>query len=153
MKPPSSGTYRRTHGPRLDEAAKPVVLLVDDCIDAAEMYALYLRRSGFDVVTACDGVEAVAVAKETRPHAIVTDLSLPSIDGIELTRMLQSDSATWNIPVVMVTASLLPGLRQRAREAGVSAFLSKPCLPATLATEVGRVLAFTMSRAPVVSVR
>ena len=123
------------------EAARPRVLLVDDYPDARAMYGEYLEFSGFDVVEAANGEEALARAVDAGPDIIVMDLSLPVMDGCEATRRLKADARTAAIPVVALTGHALAGISDGARQAGCAAFVTKPCLPDDLVMEIRRVLA------------
>jgi CheY-like chemotaxis protein len=96
------------------------------------MYAEYLRYSGFEVIEASNGVEAIEQARNASPDVVVMDLSLPVLDGWEATRRLKADARTRHIPVVALTGHALEGHSQGAREAGCDWFLAKPCLPETL---------------------
>ena len=122
-------------------AGRRRVLLVDDYPDAREMYGEYLRFSGFDVIEAADGMEAVRQAADGRPDIILMDLSLPVLDGCEATRRLKADVRTAFIPVVAVTGIALSGVCDAAKRAGCNGFLTKPCLPEDLVIEIERVLA------------
>ncbi len=117
------------------------ILIVDDFEDNRAMYAEYLRYSGFDVVEASNGAEAIALAIATKPDAVIMDLSLPVLDGWEATRRLKADARTCHIPVVALTGHALEGHSQGAREAGCDCFLAKPCLPETLLSAVKELLA------------
>jgi CheY-like chemotaxis protein len=108
------------------------VLIVDDFEDNRAMYAEYLRYSGFEVIEASNGVEAIEQATGASPDVVVMDLSLPVLDGWEATRRLKADARTRHIPVVALTGHALEGHSQGAREAGCDWFLAKPCLPETL---------------------
>ena len=119
---------------------RPRVLLVDDYPDAREMYTEYLEFSGFDVVEAGNGQEALQRAAESAPDIILMDLSLPVMDGWEATRRLKQDPRTRHIPVVAVTGHALAGHSRGAHEAGCDSFLAKPCLPDALLKEVRRML-------------
>ena len=119
---------------------RPRVLLVDDYPDAREMYSEYLEFSGFDVVEAANGLEALQRATETSPDIILMDLSLPVMDGWEATRRLKADSRTANIPVVALTGHALAAIHEGARQAGCDAFVTKPCLPEDLVKEIMKVL-------------
>jgi two-component system, cell cycle response regulator DivK len=116
------------------------VLLVDDYPDAREMYAEYLEFSGFDVVQAANGVEALQRANDDIPDIILMDLSLPVMDGWEATRRLKADARTAHIPVVALTGHALAGVSEGATKAGCDAFVTKPCLPEELVKEIRRVL-------------
>jgi CheY-like chemotaxis protein len=116
------------------------VLLVDDYPDAREMYSEYLSFSGFDVVEAANGMEALERAAADGPDIVLMDLSLPVMDGWEATRRLKADSRTAHIPVVALTGHALAGISEGARQAGCDAFVTKPCLPEDLVKEIRRVL-------------
>jgi two-component system, cell cycle response regulator DivK len=120
---------------------RPRVLLVDDYPDAREMYTEYLQYSGFDVVEAGNGMEALQRAVDETPDIILMDLSLPVMDGWEATRRLKSDQRTASIPVVALTGHALAGISEGAKKAGCDAFVTKPCLPEDLVKEIRRILA------------
>jgi CheY-like chemotaxis protein len=119
---------------------KARVLLVDDYPDAREMYSEYLAYSGFDVIEASNGMEALEAAVDSSPDIILMDLSLPVMDGWEATRRLKSDARTAGIPVVALTGHALAGISEGARKAGCDAFVTKPCLPEDLVREIRKVL-------------
>jgi CheY-like chemotaxis protein len=127
------------------KSRKPVVLLVDDYPDAREMYAEYLEFSGFDIVQAGNGVEAIARAHDSHPDVILMDLSLPVMDGWEATRRLKADDQTKTIPVLAVTGHALTGVSNDAKNAGCDGFITKPCLPEDLVAEIRKVLGGTRS--------
>jgi CheY-like chemotaxis protein len=116
------------------------VLLVDDFQDNREMYAEFLRFSGLRVEEAANGHEAIDKATSMAPDLIVMDLSLPGIDGWEATRRLKADPETKHIPVVALTGHALAGYSEGARQAGCDAFVTKPCLPEELLSEIQRML-------------
>ena len=117
-------------------SVRPRVLVVDDYQDAREMYSEYLRLSGFDVVEAANGLEALERAAADVPDIVLMDLSLPVMDGCEATRRLKADSRTAAIPVVAFTAHALPGVLETATLAGCDGFVTKPCLPEDLVREL-----------------
>jgi CheY-like chemotaxis protein len=119
---------------------RPRVLLVDDYPDAREMYGEYLEISGFDVVEAANGLEALQRAVDESPDIILMDLSLPLMDGWEATRRLKADGRTARIPVVGLTGQSLTGTSEGARAAGCDGFVLKPCLPEDLVREIRKVL-------------
>jgi CheY-like chemotaxis protein len=119
---------------------RPLVLLVDDYSDAREMYSEYLKFSGFDVVEATNGVEALQRALDSSPDIILMDLSLPVMDGWEATRRLKQDTRTARIPVVALTGHALSGMFEGAKNAGCDAFVTKPCLPEDLVQQIHHVL-------------
>ena len=119
---------------------RPRVLLVDDYPDAREMYTEYLEFSGFEVVEAGNGMEALQRAIDESPDIILMDLSLPVMDGWEATRRLKADHRTASIPVVALTGHALAGISEGAKKAGCDAFVTKPCLPEDLVREIRKIL-------------
>src|SRR5215471_12196479 len=114
----------------------PLVLLVDDYDDARAMYAEFLKLSGYQVVEAADGAEALRHAETLVPDVILMDLSLPIVDGREATRRLKTAPATADIPVAIISG--MP--EEYARSAGADTSITKPCTPEVLLAEVKRLL-------------
>jgi CheY-like chemotaxis protein len=102
------------------------LLLVEDQEHVLRLERMVLITDGFDVETASGGREALQKLKSTRYDGIVLDILMPDIDGCEVVRQLKSIRLNSRTPVIMVTASLEPGTRQRAFEAGAVAFINKP---------------------------
>jgi two-component system cell cycle response regulator DivK len=117
------------------------VLVVDDQEETREMFAWCLRAAGWSVAEAGDGEQALALAALFRPHAIVVDLGLPTLDGLEATRRLRQDPATASSLIVVCTAADPKQSEQRAREAGCDAFVSKPFWPDQLQALLEEMLA------------
>ena len=128
-----------------NKANKPRVLVVDDYPDAREMYSEYLAYSGYEVIEAATGIEALQRAIDDQPDIILMDLPLPVMDGWEATRRLKADDRTAGIPVVALTGHALAGISEGAKRAGCDAFVTKPCLPEDLVHEIKRVLERTSS--------
>jgi len=125
------------------------VLIVDDFEDNRAMYAEFLRFSGFEVVEASNGIEAIDRAQKQLPDLVVMDLSLPVLDGWEATRRLKKDPRTRHIPIVALTGHALEGHSEGARQAGCDEFLAKPCLPEALLATVQRMLGEGVRKASV----
>ena len=119
---------------------EPLVLVGDDFQDNREMYAEYLAFSGFRVIQAANGKEALDQAFANRPDIIIMDLSLPVMDGWEATRRLKADQRTNAIPVVALTGHAMQGHSKGAIEAGCDSFVAKPCLPDQLVAEIRKML-------------
>ena len=120
---------------------RPLVLIVEDQSDLRQLYAQELTISGFDVIEAGNGLEAITHTSAHFPDVVLMDLSLPVVDGWEATRRLKNDSRTAHIPVVALTAHDGSGELQRATRAGCDWFVPKPCPPNDLIEEIRRVLA------------
>jgi CheY-like chemotaxis protein len=115
-------------------------LLVEDETELRQMYAEQLALSGFDVIQAGNGADAISHTTTHFPDVVLMDLSLPVLDGWEATRRLKNDTRTSHIPVVALTAHDGAGELQRATHAGCDWFVPKPCPPAALIAEIRRVL-------------
>ena len=113
----------------------PRVLLVEDHLDTRQMYAEFLGTE-FEVVTAADGEQALDLMRAHAPDVIVTDLSLPGIDGFELIARVRADPAFPAIPIICLSGYGGHAHEQRARAAGCDRILQKPCMPDTLAAIV-----------------
>jgi two-component system, cell cycle response regulator DivK len=102
------------------------ILLVEDNAINAEMLRRRLTRRGFNVLTAVDGRQALALAQVEQPALILMDLSLPEIDGWEVTRRLKADPTMAAIPVIALTAHAMLSDREQALAAGCDDFETKP---------------------------
>ena len=118
----------------------PTILLAEDFEDARELYREYLEFSGFQVLTAANGREAIERAIELQPDLILMDASMPVLDGWQATRELKANDATRHIPVVALTAHAFDDARKEAKDVGCDGFVTKPCLPDDLVTKVRAVL-------------
>jgi two-component system cell cycle response regulator DivK len=115
---------------------QPVVLLAEDFEDARELYRDYLEFSGFTVKTATNGQDAIDQAIALQPDLILMDASMPVLDGWQATRQLKSNPATQHIPILALTAHAFDDARQQAKSVGCDGFVTKPCLPDDLVTQV-----------------
>ena len=129
-------TYDRRRTPR-----PQVVVVADDFEGLRHLWQAWLNLSGFDVIEASTGAEALDLATRHRPAAVVMDLAMPVMDGLEATRRLKQDPRTAAVPIVMVTAHTSPEHRRAAEDAGCAAFLPKPADLDDVITELRRVLA------------
>jgi CheY-like chemotaxis protein len=127
-------------GTKLSGRDRPLILIVEDQAELRQLYAQQLSISGFDVIEAQNGAEAITHTTAREPDVVLMDLSLPVVDGWEATRRLKSDQRTAHIPVVALTAHDGAGELQRATRAGCDWFVPKPCPPDALIAEVRRVL-------------
>lgn len=112
-------------GSRFGSAGRPArILVVDDEQSLSELLTLALSYEGWDVRSAPDGETALAVAAGFTPDAVLLDMMLPDLDGIELLRRLRGE---WpGLPVVFLTARDSPEDREAGLEAGANAYLTKP---------------------------
>jgi len=116
------------------------ILIVEDEHDIAELIAFNLRRAGYEVMTAHDGIEGTAVAMRERPALIVLDLMLPGRDGFGVFRELRRDARTSSIPVIMLTARAQTEDRIQGLEVGADDYLTKPFSPKELLLRIQAIL-------------
>ncbi len=107
------------------------VLVVDDEIDSQEVAKRLLKHYGAIVHTADNGKEALEVLQTTSPIFILSDISMPELDGWGLVYELQKDRSTAEIPIFALTAHAMRGDRERAMAVGFYNYLTKPLTPAT----------------------
>ena len=113
------------------------VLVVDDDTKTVELVKLYLKRDGYRVITAYDGIEALRLAREGHPDLIVLDLMLPGIDGLEICRTLRTES---DVPAIMLTAKTTDQDKLIGLDLGADDYVTKPFSPRELAARVRAVL-------------
>ena len=89
---------------RKPQPVKKQILVVDDNPDSREMLSFILTGEGFSVLTAEGGMEALEVVKDVQPDLIITDINMPNIDGIELTKQLREQFKSTALPIVIVSA-------------------------------------------------
>jgi CheY-like chemotaxis protein len=119
-------------------AEAATVLLVEDNEDNLRIYSTILTYSGYRVLEATDGEAGLDAARSRQPDLILMDVSIPKIDGWEVTRILKADPATASIPVIALTAHALATDRERAQEIGFDGYISKPAEPRQVLAEVER---------------
>jgi CheY-like chemotaxis protein len=119
----------------------PLILLVDDFDDAREMYAEYLAFVGYHVEMASSGAEGIRLAKLHTPALILMDIEMPEMSGTATLRLLRSDPALADIPVIAFTAHALEHEQAAHLVAGFDAVIPKPCLPNDLVTLIEPFLA------------
>jgi DNA-binding response OmpR family regulator len=113
------------------------ILVVDDEPSIAQIAGDYLRHGGFGVITATNGVEALALARAQRPDLVVLDLGLPRMDGVEVARTLRREG---NVPIIMLTARIEESDRLAGLELGADDYMTKPFSPRELVARVKSVL-------------
>jgi DNA-binding response OmpR family regulator len=119
---------------------QPVVLAADDDEDILELIAFRLERSGYTVLRARDGEEALRIAREAKPDLAVLDVMMPKLDGFDLTRRLRADDETRAIPIILLTARAQDADVQAGFDAGADDYLRKPFSPQELRARVQAIL-------------
>lgn len=147
---PASGPTRRARETARRRAAggPPLVLVVDDFKDGRDLVVETLEHAGFSTAEAADGPEALSKCRSLRPDLVLMDLSLPGLDGWEVTRRLRADAALRGLKVLALTAHAQVDALERAREAGADGVITKPCLPNQVVARVKEALGARASAAP-----
>ena len=119
---------------------KPKIVVIEDEVDILEVINYNLSKEGFDVCSALDGEEGLALIKKEVPNLVLLDLMLPGLDGIEICRKLKTDYSTRSIPIIMVTAKgeesdIVLGLGM-----GADDYMVKPFRPRELMARIRSVL-------------
>jgi len=105
------------------------ILIIEDESDVADLLTLNLRKAGFRTSTAADGASGLQRARDDRPDFLILDLMLPKMSGLEVCRILKSDTATSHIPILMLTAKAEEVDRIIGLEFGADDYVTKPFSP------------------------
>lgn len=128
--------------PDVEEIAKiPTVMVVDDSITIRKVTTRMLERNEYSVLTAKDGIDAVAQLQENIPDVMLLDIEMPRMDGYELATHIRNDERLKDIPIIMITSRTGEKHRQRAMEIGVNKYLGKPYQEADLLENITDILA------------
>jgi DNA-binding response OmpR family regulator len=122
------------------EREQPVVLAADDDEDILALIAFRLEHSGYTVLQARDGEEALDLARTSSPDLAVLDVMMPKIDGFEVTRRLREDDSTSRMPIILLTARTQETDVQRGFDAGADDYIRKPFSPQELRARVQAIL-------------
>jgi DNA-binding response OmpR family regulator len=110
----------------MTEERRPLVLVADDDPDILSLVKLRLERSGYDVVSAGDGAQALQTARARTPDLALLDVMMPKLDGYEVTARLRQDEATRHLPIILLTARVQESDIARGVEAGADDYVKKP---------------------------
>jgi CheY-like chemotaxis protein len=117
------------------------ILIVDDEEHLRELVQLCMEDlAGWDTLVAASGKECLQILETEKPNAILLDVSMPGMDGLVVFDRLQSNPITQSIPVILLTARVLPRDRAKFAEMGVAGVIPKPFQPTTLTEEVAEIL-------------
>ncbi len=118
-------------------SAQRRILIVEDDHKTADIVGLYLKRDGYQVLTAYDGTKGLELAREERPDLIVLDLLMPGVSGMEVCRTLRRES---DVPIIMLTALSTEQDKLEGLDLGADDYVTKPFSPRELAARVRAVL-------------
>jgi chemosensory pili system protein ChpA (sensor histidine kinase/response regulator) len=104
----------------------PLVLVVDDSITVRRVTQRLLKREGYRVSLAADGLQALERLAEEQPAIVLSDIEMPRMDGFDLARNIRADAKTKDLPIIMITSRMAEKHREHAKELGVNHYLGKP---------------------------
>ncbi|MDO8578101.1 MAG: response regulator transcription factor [Dehalococcoidales bacterium] len=113
------------------------VLVVDDDAKTVELVKLYLKRDGYNVIVAYDGVEGLRAARESHPNIVVLDIMLPGMSGLDVCRTLRKET---DVPIIMLTARTTENDKLIGLDSGADDYMTKPFSPRELAARVRAIL-------------
>jgi DNA-binding response OmpR family regulator len=127
-------------GNRMSDAK---ILVVDDDKKIVDLVSLYLKKDGYRVLSACDGGEAIDLARSKRPDLVVLDLMLPHVDGLDVCRIIRAESA---VPIIMLTGRTTDSDKLAGLDIGADDYVTKPFNPKELLARIRAVLRRTSGR-------
>ena len=125
----------------------PSIIVVEDDANTLSGYMEFLQAAGFYPTGVSDGTEALEMVLQNPPAAVITDITLPGMNGFALAEALRRDPRTRGVPVIGMTAYWNVDVHARAADVCMRAVLLKPCVPAHLVAELCRVLGGAPPRA------
>ena len=126
--------------PVVKEAVRkiPVVMVVDDSLTVRKITSRLLSRTGYQVILAKDGVDAMEQLTEVLPDVMLLDVEMPRMDGFELTKRMRQDARTRDVPIIMITSRTADKHRLYALELGVNEYMGKPYHEEELLANIAR---------------
>ncbi len=116
------------------------ILVVDDAVSMRGLVSITLKKSGYDVIEASDGKDALSKLKGTQVNLIITDLNMPNMDGISLIKSVKAMPGYKFIPIVMLTTESQESKKREGQMAGAKAWIVKPFKPDSLLTVVKKII-------------
>src|SRR5213596_4247260 len=124
----------------MDTGSGRRMLIIEDESDVADLLALSLRKAGFNTSAVADGATGLQNARDNRPDFIILDLMLPKMSGLEVCKILKSDTATSHIPILMLTAKAEEIDRIVGLEFGADDYVTKPFSPREIVLRIRAIL-------------
>lgn len=112
------------------------LLIIEDNEQNMYLTNFILESFGHEVLQAMNGIEGIALAKQTRPDGIILDIQLPQMNGYEVLEVCRRDPDLANIPIIAVTSYAMTGDRERCIEAGATGYIEKPINPDTFMSQI-----------------
>lgn len=118
----------------------PLIMVTDDSVTVRRVSTRLLERQGYEVVTAKDGIDAIAVLEDHQPDLMLLDIEMPRMDGYEVAMHVRREERLRNIPIIMITSRTGEKHRERAFDIGVNAYMGKPFQEGELLTAIRELL-------------
>lgn len=116
------------------------IMIVDDAVSIRGLASMTLENSGYKVIEACDGKNALDKISEQKVNMVITDINMPNMGGIELIKALKTNSRYKFIPVVILTKENEPELKRQGQASGAKAWINKPFKPKTILNVVQKII-------------
>jgi two-component system chemotaxis response regulator CheY len=117
-----------------------VIMTADDSASVRQMVSFILKGAGYQVIEACDGRDALTKLTGVQIHMVITDLNMPSLDGIGLIRGIRANATTRFIPIIMLTTESQDSKKAEGKQAGATGWIVKPFKPEQLLAVIKKVL-------------
>ncbi|WP_339872813.1 response regulator [uncultured Brevundimonas sp.] len=115
------------------------ILTIDDSRTMRDMLRLALTEAGYNVLQAADGLEGLAVLRDLVPDAVITDINMPVLDGFGFIEKARANARFRDMPILVLTTESTPAMKDRARQAGATGWITKPFDPEKLTSALLRV--------------
>jgi len=132
---------RRVEAEKARAASTPLVMVTDDSVTVRKVTTRLLERNGYEVMTAKDGMDAVARLEDRRPDLMLLDIEMPRMDGFEVAMHMRHDERLKDVPIIMITSRTGEKHRERAFDIGVNCYMGKPFQEGELLNTIQELLA------------
>lgn len=126
--------------PRVAVKQASLVMVIDDSVTVRKVTTRLLERNGYDVITAKDGVDAIALLQDQKPDIMLLDIEMPRMDGFEVATLVRHDERLKDVPIIMITSRTGQKHKERALSIGVNEYLGKPFQESDLLENIERYL-------------
>lgn len=116
------------------------ILVVDDAATIRSLAKFALSKAGYTIVEACDGVEGLKALESNAIDLVITDLNMPNMNGLDMSRQIKASAQWKNVPIFMLTTEANQDVAMQGKEIGILAWIVKPFVPEKLLAAVQKVL-------------
>jgi chemosensory pili system protein ChpA (sensor histidine kinase/response regulator) len=127
--------------PEEEVRSAPLIMVTDDSVTVRKVTTRLLERNGYEVITAKDGMDAVAKLEDHKPDLMLLDIEMPRMDGFEVASHVRHEERLKDVPIIMITSRTGEKHRERAFEIGVNSYMGKPFQEGELLNTIQELLA------------